>query len=50
MEPTVQAILARFDGDYADAIEYCEYIAWKHEWLRAEYRAYREVLMEGSCA
>jgi hypothetical protein len=37
MEATIRAILARFQGDRRQAIDYCSDIAHRYEHLSAEY-------------
>ncbi len=39
MNLTIKAILARFGGNYNDAITYCNGIAENHPALREEYRS-----------
>lgn len=40
------AILARFKGNYGDAIQYCEDVARVYPHLRGEYRQHREALLD----
>ena len=49
MEPSLKAILARFDGDREQAKEYCRFIAQEHPRLATEYKAYADAL-EAPCA
>jgi hypothetical protein len=46
MRPTLQKILARFDGDRNKAVAYCEDMAYFYPRLRVEYRMYRDALLE----
>jgi hypothetical protein len=45
MNLTAKAILARFDGDWCDAIQYCAEMALKYPRLAAEYEAYANILI-----
>jgi hypothetical protein len=46
MTPSLAAVLARFNGNVSEALEYCERIAYAHPQLTVEYRVYREALIE----
>ena len=46
MKLTRLAILARFEGNYGDAIQYCEDVARVYPHLRGEYRQHREGLLD----
>ena len=41
---SVKAILARFSGNKAEAIVYCQNVIMQYPRLRQEYRAYLNVL------
>jgi hypothetical protein len=45
MMPTMQKILARFDGDVWKAIDYCRTLARTYPQLRDEYTEYTDKLM-----
>jgi hypothetical protein len=50
MEPSLKAILARFNGDRQQAIAYCEYVAIEHPRLIEEYQGYAALLLgEAPC-
>lgn len=44
MEPTVKAILARFDNDRTQAYEYCKSLAEKYPHLGLEYQNLAQLL------
>lgn len=46
MNPSTLAVLARFNGNVNEALEYCERMAYAHPRLTVEYRVYREALIE----
>jgi len=43
--PTLCAILARFNFNHNDAVEYCETTAYNYPHLTKEYRAHRDALL-----
>jgi hypothetical protein len=44
--PTLCAILARFNFNRTDAVEYCEATAYDYPHLTREYRAHRDALLK----
>jgi hypothetical protein len=45
MSPSASTILAKFNRDVTAACDYCETMAWTYGHLRAEYRTYREEIL-----
>jgi hypothetical protein len=44
MEPSLKAILARFNGDRVQAMAYCRFVATEHPRLQKEYNTYAQLL------
>ena len=45
MNPTIQKILSRFNGDFLESINYCSLMAAAYPRLAVEYNLYKEIFI-----